>query len=208
MDIFAEIAEERRAVADLASGLTEEQLAAQSLCGEWRVRDVVGHLVVPLEVPLRKFAVVMLASRGRFHVANDRLAREQARRPVDELVEVLRRRAGSRFTPPGQGPEAPLTDLVVHGLDIRWPLGLPRETPGERLRAALDFATAQPTIVGVPRGALDGVRLEADDLDWSRGSGPLVTGSAEALLLAVAGRRVALDHLAGEGLPTLRDRLA
>jgi hypothetical protein len=45
-------------------------------------------------------------------------------------------------------------------------------------------------------------------MDWSHGSGPTVTGSAEALLLAVAGRRVALDHLGGDGLPTLRDRVA
>lgn len=208
MDVFEEIADERRYVADLASGLTERQLAAASMCGEWTVRDVVGHLVVPLEVGIPKLALAMLLSRGSFDRANARLAREQARRPVAELVEVLRRRAGSRFTPPGHGPEAPLSDLLVHGLDIRWPIGVPREVPAERMTTALTFATTHPSVVGVPRGALDGLRLEADDLDWSHGSGPVVTGSAEALLLAVAGRRAALDHLGGDGLPALRSRLA
>jgi hypothetical protein len=34
-----------------------------------------------------------------------------------------------------------------------------------------------------------------------------VSGSAEALLLAMTGRRTALGHLAGDGVVTLRDRL-
>jgi uncharacterized protein (TIGR03083 family) len=207
MDIFDEIADERREVADLAAGLTDQQLTTPSLCGAWTVHDVVGHLVVPLETSLPKFAVAMVASRGSFDRANDRLAREQGRRPVGDLVEVLRRKAGSRFTPPGHGPEAPLTDLVVHGLDIRRPLGVPRQVPTERLRAALAFAIAHPSIAGLSKDALDGFRLEADDLDWSHGTGSMVSGSAEALLLAVTGRPVGLEHLRGAGVATLRDRL-
>ena len=207
MDTFAEIADERRQVAALASGLTAEQLATPSLCGEWSVHDVVAHLVVPLEVSLPKFAVAMLASRGNFDRANVRLTREQARRPVAELSEVLRRKAGSRFTPPGSGPEAPLTDLLVHGLDIRWPLGLARDIPQERLRTSLAYLTAAPVGGVVPTGRLDGLRFEASDVDWAHGSGPVVRGSGEALLLAITGRTTALDHLRGDGVPTLRGRL-
>ena len=36
-------------------------------------------------------------------------------------------KADSRFTPPGLGPQAPLTDVVVHGQDIRRPLGISRD---------------------------------------------------------------------------------
>ncbi|MGQ0577001.1 MAG: maleylpyruvate isomerase N-terminal domain-containing protein [Pseudonocardia sp.] len=111
-DTFAEIADERRTVADMLSGLTREQQAARSQCDEWSVHDVAAHLVMPLEVGMPKFLLTMLACRGDFDRANVRLTRQQARRPFDEIVEVLRRRAESRFTPPGSGPEAPL-DLLA-----------------------------------------------------------------------------------------------
>jgi uncharacterized protein (TIGR03083 family) len=208
VDTFAEIADERRTLADLLSGLTDDQQNTQSLCSEWTVHDVVAHLVVPLEVSTPKFALAMLACRGDFDRANVRLAREQGRRPFGELTEVLRRRADSRFTPPGSGPEAPLTDLLVHGVDIRWPLGLPRDVPEERLHKSLTFLTAAPVRGVVPKGALGGLRFEADDIDWAHGSGPTVSGNAEALLLAITGRTTALGHLTGDGVSTLRNRLA
>jgi uncharacterized protein (TIGR03083 family) len=208
VDTFAEIADERRSLAALMSGLTSERQSTQSLCSEWSVRDVVAHLVVPLEVGMPKFVLAMLACRGNFDRANVRLAREQARRPFGELLEVLRDKADSRFTPPGSGPEAPLTDVLVHGLDIRWPLGLPRDIPEERLHKSLTFLTAAPVAGLVARGTLGGLRFEANDIDWAHGSGPTVSGSAEALLLAITGRTTALDHLSGDGLPTLRGRLA
>jgi uncharacterized protein (TIGR03083 family) len=208
VDTFAEIADERRGLAALLSGLTGEQQATQSLCSEWTVRDVVAHLVVPLEVSTPKFVLAMLACRGNFDRANVRLAREQARRPFGELTEVLRRKADSRFTPPGSGPEAPLTDLLVHGLDIRWPLGLPRDIPEERLHKSLAFLTAAPVGAVVAKGTLDGFRFEANDIDWAHGSGPVVSGDAEAILLAITGRTTALGHLSGDGVPTLRGRLA
>ncbi|WP_369140729.1 maleylpyruvate isomerase family mycothiol-dependent enzyme [Modestobacter versicolor] len=208
MDTFAEIADERRGLAALLSGLTAEQQATPSLCAAWRVHDVVAHLVVPLEVGIPKFVLAMLACRGDFDRANVRLTREQARRPFGELVEVLRRKADSRFTPPGAGPEAPLTDLLVHGLDIRWPLGLPRDVPEARLRTSLTFLTAGRAGGLVAAGTLSGLRFEADDVEWAHGSGPTVHGNAEALLLAITGRTTALDHLSGDGVPTLRSRLA
>ena len=208
MDTFAEIADERRDLAALMSGLTTEQQEAQSLCRGWRVHDVVAHLVVPLEVGIPAFVLAMLACRGNFDRANVRLTREQARWPFGELLEVLRRKAGSRFTPPGAGPEAPLTDLLVHGLDIRWPLGLPRDVPEERLQKSLTYLTGAPSGGVVPKGALDGLRLHADDIDWVHGSGPTVSGTAETLLLAITGRTTALGHLRGDGVTTLRGRLA
>ncbi|RJK96946.1 maleylpyruvate isomerase family mycothiol-dependent enzyme [Vallicoccus soli] len=208
MDVFAEIADERRAVADLLAGLSAEQLAAPSLCAGWRVHDVAAHLVLPLEVGVPTFLATVLVCRGDVDRANDRLTRRQARRPVDEIVDVLRRGAGSRFTPPGAGPEAPLTDLIVHGLDIRWPLGLSRDVPEERLRASLDFLVGRSARGIVARGRVDGLRFAADDLDWAHGDGPEVAGPADALALAVAGRGAALDALRGDGLPVLRARAA
>ena len=45
--------------------------------------------------------------------------------------------------------------------------------------------------------------LRASDLDWSRGSGPEVTGPAAALGLALCGRSAWLDRLSGPGRESL-----
>ena len=207
VDTFAEIADERRGLADLMSGLTGEQQAARSLCEEWSVHDVAGHLIMPLEVSTSRFMLTMLACRGSLDRANVRLTRQQARRPFDEIVQVLREKAETRFTPPGAGPEAPLTDLLVHGLDIRWPLRLTRDIPEERLQKSLTFLTCTPARGLVPGGTLDALRFEANDIDWAHGSGPTVSGNAEALL-STTGRTAALGLLSGDGLPTLQARLS
>ncbi|GAA0271714.1 maleylpyruvate isomerase family mycothiol-dependent enzyme [Cryptosporangium japonicum] len=208
MDTFAEIADERRALADLLSGLTSEQRAAPSLCESWTVHDVAAHLIMPLEVGMAKFALTALLCRGDFDRANVRLTREQARRPIDEITTVLRAKAGSRFTPPGSGPEAPLTDLLVHGLDIRHPLRLARDVPPERLRTVLGYLTGRAPRGFVPRNLLDRLRFEADDLDWAHGRGATVRGPAEGLLLVITGRAAGLDQLSGDGVPILRERLS
>ena len=51
-----------------------------------------------------------------------------------------------------------------------------------------------------------GLKLTATDMDWSHGNGPEVTGPAEALVMMMAGRLVALDDLSGEGKTTLVTR--
>ncbi|WP_432510037.1 maleylpyruvate isomerase family mycothiol-dependent enzyme [Kineococcus sp. SYSU DK001] len=207
MDVFEEIADERRALAAQLAGLTPQQRTARSLCRAWTVHDVLAHLVVPLEVSAPRFVLAVLAAGGRFDRANERVTRRLARRPFDELVQVLARGAGSRFTPPGAGPEAPLVDVLVHGLDIRRPLGLHRDVPAPRLREALGFLVTAPAGL-VPRGALTGLRLEADDVGFAHGSGPVVRGTAQELLLATTGRGAVLDSLSGDGVPVLRHRIA
>lgn len=208
MDIFSEIADERRGLADLLAELTTQQRATQSLCSEWTVQDVAGHLIVSLEVGIPKFVLTMLVCGGNFDRANTRLASKQAQRPFEEVVQVLRNKADHRFTPPGAGPEAPLTDVLVHGLDIRWPLGIGRKIPEERLAKSLSFLTTRTANGLVVKGAMEGLRFEADDIDWVHGDGPAVSGNAETLLLALTGRAAALGHLRGHGVASLRSRLS
>jgi hypothetical protein len=59
----------------------------------------------------------------------------------------------------------------------------------------------------VPNGRLDGLALRATDQDWRAGDGPEVAGPSEALALAMAGRRVALAELDGDGRAVLARRL-
>jgi uncharacterized protein (TIGR03083 family) len=98
---------------DQLAALSPEQQATRSLCRAWSVHDVLAHLVMPLEVSVPKVVVSVLLSGGNFDRANVRITRRLAQRPFADLLEVLRRKADTRFTPPGSGPEAPLVDVLV-----------------------------------------------------------------------------------------------
>ena len=97
---------------------------------------------------------------------------------------ALRANAAARFTPPGMGPEAPLTDLVVHGLDVRIPLGLPAtDLDHDALAATLRFlATRSARHFGGPADAFATRRLAATDVDWSHGTGPTERAPATDLI--------------------------
>ena len=53
-----------------------------------------------------------------------------------------------------------------------------------------------------------GLTWTASDVEWSFGSGPEVTGPAEALTLLASGRRAPIGEVAGDGVATLDERLA
>ena len=50
------------------------------------------------------------------------------------------------------------------------------------------------------------LRLVAGDVGWNWGDGPEVEGSAEAIILTLSGRDVAVDELQGEGAAVLAGR--
>lgn len=200
------IAQERRALADTLSGLDTPQWTTRSLCQEWAVRDVAAHLLMPLVTPLPRVLVSMAANRFNFDRANIKLTAHVARRSNAELVTGLRANAEHRFKPPGMGPEAPLTDVLVHGQDIRRPLRLAHEIDREHLTRSLTFLAGK-SLGFVPKGMFDGIRIEATDLDWAHGDGPVVRGPGEAVLLTLTGRRIAVADLEGPGVETLRARL-
>lgn len=201
------IAAERRQVADLVEALSPEQWDTPSLCGSWTVREVTAHLVSPFLTRPGAVLPILLRSGLSLHRANARLARVIARRPVPELVAALRDHAENRFAPPVVGHLGQLTDLQVHGQDIRRPLGLPHQLHPKRLRASLDFVVSRRSVAFGGRRLRAGFRFETTDQDWVWGAGPVVQGTAEALLLALTGRTVVLPELRGDGVPVLRGRL-
>jgi len=206
--VFAASARERRGVADLLEGLDERSLATPSLCGGWDVRTVGGHLAVAAAPSKAPFVLAVLRSAGNLHRANDLVARAAGRHEVSALVASLRRNAASRFAPPLVGPRAPLTDLLVHGGDIRVPLGLAHEPDGSAVTTALQFLTHGRPVGFVSRGRLAGLRLSATDLDWSHGRGAELAGRGIDLLMAACGRSAVLPRLTGAGVDILRSRLA
>jgi uncharacterized protein (TIGR03083 family) len=197
------IADERRRLADLVDSLDDGQLRTPSLCGEWSVKEVVGHLVAAVAAPTSAMLLLLVRSGFRIHRANARLAGRMAELPAAELAALLRVHAENPFRPPVVGYPGQLTDLQVHGQDIRRPLGLPHDLRPDRLRVSLDFLVGGRAIGFVPKHLPKGLRFEATDLDWAWGSGPLVRGTGEAVMLALTGRTAALAELSGDGVPAV-----
>ncbi len=203
MEHWEAIAAERRKFADEIEALTPGQWETPSLCGDWTARQVVGHLVMPHETPRRKILFQVARDRGNFNRAVSRLAVEAGSRPTSDLVTAMRRHAESRFKPPGFGSLAPLTDLLIHGMDIRVPLGLPIQRPPDAFRHSLDFLV-RPVVQRVFFSKrVPPLRLVATDLDWSHGSGGEVRGDAADLALALSSRRARIDVLTGVGVSAL-----
>ncbi|WP_189079132.1 maleylpyruvate isomerase family mycothiol-dependent enzyme [Mangrovihabitans endophyticus] len=207
MDLLAAIADERHRVADLLDSLTPAQLDMMSLCSRWTVKQVAGHLVAAVDTPPRALPPLVLRSGLNLHRANIRLAVRAAERPAGEMAATLRERANHPVKPPVVGLRGQLTDLQVHGQDIRRPLGLPHGLRLDRLHASLDFLTGGRAIGFTPRRRVADLRFESTDLDWSWGTGAVVAGPAEALMMAMTGRAVVLGELDGPGVRLLRDRL-
>ena len=202
------IIDERRAMADRLENLTEDQWRRPSLCAGWTVHDVAAHLVSFLRFGQAKLYLGLTATAGSVDRLNVFLTRREARRSRQEIVRRLRDDAGSRFSIPRSGYDPVLTDLMLHDLDIRRPLGIPRATPPERLWVAFAHLTTRPTPGFTMGTRLDNLRLEATDTGWAHGQGALVRGTADALLLGIGGRAQALDELTGDGVAPLRERLA
>jgi uncharacterized protein (TIGR03083 family) len=129
-----------------------------------------------------------------------------ASRTPQELIGLLREYATPRGLTAMRGSRVALVDGLIHHQDIRRALGIPRDVPTDRLRAALQFAPKAPPIKAAQR--IRGLRLTATDVDWTTGIGPPVEGTGEALLMALAGRPAALPELSGRGVQTLAERIA
>ena len=198
-------ADERRDFADLLDSLTVDQWDTPSLCEGWSVRDVVAHMLSFEDLSL--LGALNAFARGGFWPARINRQRLEAFAALgpDELRERMRNHLHPRGITTGFGGALGLTDALIHHQDIRRPLALPRTIPADRLTTALAMAYRAP-VLPVRRNAR-GLRVEATDIAWSRGSGPVVRGPGEAILLALAGRRPALDDLDGDGLALLRSRL-
>jgi uncharacterized protein (TIGR03083 family) len=190
------IAAERRAFADVLAGLAEPDWDAPSLCAGWRVREVVAHMTMPFRYSPPRFLAELARSRGNFARMSDRVARRDARAPIATLLDGWRSNVDHDWKPPGGGLEGALTHDVVHGLDITIPLGVEHPVSGAALRVVLDNATGPLSRkhFGID---LTGVRLEADDLDWSYGEGEPLRGGARHLLMVLMDRRLPAGVLSG-----------
>lgn len=197
--------EERADLVTLLEELTLAEWDAPSLCEDWRVRDVAAH-VISYDV-LSRAGTVLRFLRGGLSVNRINAIGVQAAQELTTQQVLEQFRAHPRPTGLTSGLKGGigLTDGLIHHQDIRRALDRPREVPLERLAEALPFSLKAPTLKG--RRLTRGLQVAATDLDWTSGSGPAVRGTAEALLMAFAGRPSAAGELTGDGVATLRSRL-
>jgi uncharacterized protein (TIGR03083 family) len=189
--------DEREEFASFLDGLTPEQWNSPTLCEMWTVRDVAIHTVSYDELSAAGLVARFLKGRLNTDRINAIGVADYADRAPEQITAMIRAHAEPHGLTGGFGGKIALTDGMIHQQDIRRSIGIRRTIDPERLRTALDFARFAPTIRGAWRAR--GVRLVASDLDWSHGTGPEVRGTGEALLMAMAGRRAALDDLDGPG---------
>ena len=122
----------------------------------------------------------------------------------EELVRRLRARTSTTNHPPAP-VMAMLGEIIVHGEDIRRPLGLEHRSPEGALAAVADSWKNSNLLIGAKR-RIAGLRLRATDSNWVHGDGPEVSGPLISLILAMTGRKGAHPDLSGEGLTTLANR--
>jgi uncharacterized protein (TIGR03083 family) len=196
----------RHEFTDLVTGLTPEQWTAPTLCDRWQPCHLVAHVIQTTAGSFKILLPHLVKSGLNPSKALGRAAISMGDDvPQAELLEQLRARIETRKAPPVVGPAGFIADVIVHEQDIRRPLGLPGAPDLHGVQRALEVSTGAPKAHGNQRRIAD-LHLVADDVDWSFGSGPEVTGTGEALLMAMWGRATAIEDLDGEGVATLRSR--
>jgi len=195
---------ERGRLADTLSSLTEGQWSTASWCRGWSVQDAAGHVLAAAEQTPPNFYKELLLAGFRFDVFTDRAAKRLATIGPDELVRRLRARTSTTNHPPAP-VMAMLGEIIVHGEDIRRPLGLHHESPEAAVVAIADSWKNTNLLIGAKR-RIAGLRLKATDADWAHGEGPEVSGPLIAIVLAMVGRKQVHPDLAGDGLAVLSNR--
>ena len=157
-----------------AATLDDAALRTPSLCAGWTVADVLGHVAAwerllvydrPWQQPLRlaRLGAAVLRAGG----STDRLNEQLDSAPWPPAG------AAGRHLFDRSAPGSQLAELVVHGEDIRRPLGARRTIPADRLELALEGVLRLPGV---------GARRRAEAL---AGEPPSLE-----LLLRLAGREV------------------
>lgn len=192
--------------AALAAELAElgPRWATPSLCDQFTVRDVLAHMTAGASLnPVRWMAGVI---RCRFDFDRQvalRLAEQLGTTPAETLARFRRVITGT--TKPPVPVAAMLGETIVHGEDIRRPLGLGRAYPVTALTVVAGYYQGSDLPV-LTRSRARGLRLTATDGPFAAGEGPGVSGTTLALIMAMAGRASYCDELDGDGVALLRER--
>ncbi|RVX45222.1 uncharacterized protein (TIGR03083 family) [Nonomuraea polychroma] len=203
-DLWPLVHSERAALATDLADATDEQWATPSLCAGLTVREVLAHLTAAARLNGVRWLAGVIRCRFDFDEQVVMRLTEQLGTSPAETLDRFRHVITSTTKPP-LPTMAMLGETIVHGADIRRPLGIHRVHPIETLTLVAGYYSRTDQVV-VAKGRIQGLRLVANDGPFSIGSGPLVTGSTLALTMAMTGRVTYCDELDGPGVATLRAR--
>ena len=184
MDLHPLIRDSFTRLADSLEQQAPELWDQPSLCAGWRVRDVVAHVTMPARLTDEQFGAELAAVGGDFQRLSDTIAVRDGELPVAEHLTNLRSPQLAEWEPPGGGAIGALNHAVVHGLDVTNAVGLPRACTDEVAHVILDSLTAGGVAARFDID-LSNLRLQADDIDWSSGSGrDVIAPAADIISLA------------------------
>ena len=196
----------RRSLVGDLSALSQEQWRAPTLCADWDVERVVAHLTAAATVGRWRWIRSIVGAGFRPAVHNERRLREHLGATCAETLQRFEAVVDATTAPTGD-TAAYLGEVLVHGQDIRCPLGIGTKPDLEALTAVAEFYTRRNFTVP-SKTLVSGLRLRATDGPFSVGEGPEVTGPTLALVMTMAGRRAYLDQLEGPGREIVVDRIA
>jgi uncharacterized protein (TIGR03083 family) len=203
-NVWPTIHAERKALAAELEGLSDAQWNTPSLCDGWTTRDVLAHMTATAKITAGSFFPKLLTSGFSFEkVQSKGIAEELGSNGADTLTRF--KAAQDRTSHPPGPVDTLLGETLIHGEDIRRPLGLAHAYPMSALVESANFFKGSNLIIGTKK-RIAGLSLKATDTDWSIGSGPEVSGPMLSLLMAMTGRKAVLADLSGEGVATLKSR--
>ncbi|MFF2550649.1 maleylpyruvate isomerase family mycothiol-dependent enzyme [Nocardia sp. NPDC058058] len=207
-EIWRAVAAQRVILVELLESLSAPDWDHPSLCADWRVRDVVAHVVLSSNPEFWVLLINLIRARGSItRLARDTGIRHADRVSAPELLAQLRAAIPMRTTAPGTTPADRLMDVLVHIQDIAIPLDRTVEMPTAAARLAIERVWSTGWLFRSEQ-RLSGFHLLATDSGWSAGSGALVEGTTADLLLLATGRTARVHALTGPGAAELIQRAA
>jgi uncharacterized protein (TIGR03083 family) len=205
-EIWKLVHAERAALAADLAGLTGEQWDTPSLCAGLTVRQVLAHVTSAAGLTPMRWMWGVIRCRFDFDKQVAMRLAEQMGANGAETLDRFRAVVTSTTKPPLPVP-AMLGETIVHGADIRRPLGIKHDYPVAALTRLAEYYQGTDQVV-LAKGRIKGLRLVATDGPFTTGAGPLVTGTTLALIMAMVGREAFHDDLSGEGVKALASATA
>jgi uncharacterized protein (TIGR03083 family) len=203
-DVWPTIHAERQALAADLEAVTEESWTTPSLCVDWTVRDVLAHMTATAKLGPPQFLGKMITSGFSLKKVQAKdIAVERGTSPTEALIR-FKAEVNSSKHPPGPS-DTWLGETIVHSEDIRRPLNIKHDYPTDAAAQVASFYAGSNLLIGA-KTRIAGLNLRATDADWSHGDGPEVAGPIVSLVMAMTGRKEAIDDLSGDGVATLRAR--